>query len=706
MKQVELTKENIPEVFANLYNNESNHDAAQVIPKYCKEFEKIDMELPKHDFLIGNSLNVVDPKKAKIEEKFILYKSGRSYNCFFFEHVNTGERFANMKEAQNAYPDSILVSPGGYKFSHFKYCEKYDIIICKRYSFARQYNKEREIDSIQLYQHPEIAIVTRDKQFYVLNPESNWNPICKSTDYSSFPNNNIYNEQKTNLVEEVKKMFGQTIFNMGANKFISISDPKALEEFGKYKAKLEIKSGPAQEKINKLVAKKLPDITINVPENYRSYNWEPYSTTAIQKVEDGTCVIRWVLKDPKTNEVLDGFRIYVEGKNLYACKTDNKGSFIRTTISNINFDNFYSLEMLDINPDDLKGTLLEYYGSIINDIPKTIRSLVLFAFIKEPKLEQVFKLGLGPVIYTEVGQYTFPISAFESIMGINYSARKEKNIFKYLDLNSYTVNKIAALLKNNEKIELGKAASRMLKSIYGDGVVSLDNVTIDRFFEVFEKCDITVNFNVPSTITNTRLSLVAKNNPDLIKNFEKMMIHMLEQSLGYQKFRTYQDYILMVLRLDDFRNFKINFDTYEEIVEAHNAASAIYNLKRYEYSRNAFKEQLNKVKKLVYENKHDEFCVVIPEEPGDLAKEGLELHHCVKSYIDRVADGRTNIVFIRKKTDKEKPFFTVEVSNEKSIEQVHGFGNRNANTEPGLETFIANWAKEKELTIHGINKIR
>lgn len=706
MKQVKLTKENIPEVFADLCNNASNHDATQVIPKYCKEFEKIDMELPKHDFLIGNSLNVADPEKAKIEEKFVLFKTGRHYSCFFFEHTNTGERFTNMKEAQDAYPDSILVQPGGYKFSHFKYCEEYDVLICKRYSFARRYRDGKCSDSIQLYQHPEIAIVTRDKQFYVLNPESNWNPICKTTDYSSFPDNNIYNEQKTNLVEEVKKMFGQTIFNMGANKFMSVSDPKALEEFGKYKAKLEIKSGPAQEKINKLVAKKLPDITINVPEKYHSYNWEPYSTTAIQKVEDGTCVIRWVLKDPKTNEILDGFRIYVEGKNLYACKTDNKGSFIRTTISNINFDNFYSLEMLDINPDDLKGTLLEYYGSIINDIPKTIRSLVLFAFIKEPKLEQVFKLGLGPVIYTEVGQYTLPISAFESVMGICYSARKEKNIFKYLDLNSYTVNKIVALLKDNEKAALGKAASRMLKSIYGDGVVSLDNATIDRFFEVFEKYNMTVNFNVPSTITNIRLILMNKNNPDLVKNFEKMAIHMIDKSFSYYNFRTYQDYISMVSTLDDFRNFKIIFDTHEEIEEAHDAASAIYNLKRYEYSRKAFKEQLNKVKKLVYENKEDEFCVVIPEEPGDLAKEGLELRHCVKSYIDRVANGNTNIVFIRKKTDKEKPFFTVEVSNEKSIEQVHGFGNRNANTEPGLEKFITKWAEEKKLLLHGINKIR
>ena len=71
---------------------------------------------------------------------------------------------------------------------------------------------------------------------------------------------NIFGENKTNMHEEVKKMFKQTIFNMGANKFISLDHPQTLEEFGKYKAKLEIKSGPKQNKIDELVAKLLVEL--------------------------------------------------------------------------------------------------------------------------------------------------------------------------------------------------------------------------------------------------------------------------------------------------------------------------------------------------------------------------------------------------------------------------------------------------------------
>ena len=162
----------------------------------------------------------------------------------------------------------------------------------------------------------------------------------------------------------------------------------------------------------------------------------------------------------------------------------------------------------------------------------------------------------------------------------------------------------------------------------------------------------------------------------------------------------------MVSTMDDFKNFKIGFADAKETKAMHDAANAIYQLKREEYKTKAFKAQLVKVEKLEYENKDDDFCVVIPTEPGDLAKEGLELHHCVRYYIEKVANGTTNIVFIRKKSDKTKPFFTVEVSNDKVIEQVHGFGNRNADTEPNLTEFVNRWAKNKRLKTTNFNKIR
>ncbi len=66
----------------------------------------------------------------------------------------------------------------------------------------------------------------------------------------------------------------------------------------------------------------------------------------------------------------------------------------------------------------------------------------------------------------------------------------------------------------------------------------------------------------------------------------------------------------------------------------------------------------------------------------------------------------TNILFIREKTDIDKPFFTVEVTNDSVIQQVHGFANRNVDTEPGLDEFIKEWVKKKKMKISNFNKIR
>ena len=108
--------------------------------------------------------------------------------------------------------------------------------------------------------------------------------------------------------------------------------------------------------------------------------------------------------------------------------------------------------------------------------------------------------------------------------------------------------------------------------------------------------------------------------------------------------------------------------------------------------------QKNKPKWIAFEYDDDkEFCVIAPKDPVDIAEEGMNLHHCVKSFIPAVSKGETNVVFIRRKGFEEVPFFTVEVDNNKTIRQAHGNCNCNASTVTGLTEFITKWAKEKKL---------
>ena len=113
-------------------------------------------------------------------------------------------------------------------------------------------------------------------------------------------------------------------------------------------------------------------------------------------------------------------------------------------------------------------------------------------------------------------------------------------------------------------------------------------------------------------------------------------------------------------------------------------------------------ERLNKLAAKLYDQRKekfeyvdDNFSIVVPEEMNKITKEGVYLHHCVGGYISRVAEGRTNILFLRKNENIDIPFFTIEVNNHNEIIQIHGLYNRWLGNEPDAVKFVINWIHEK-----------
>lgn len=56
----------------------------------------------------------------------------------------------------------------------------------------------------------------------------------------------------------------------------------------------------------------------------------------------------------------------------------------------------------------------------------------------------------------------------------------------------------------------------------------------------------------------------------------------------------------------------------------------------------------------------DRLFIRLPNKLKELKEEGEALHHCVGTYMEKVAKGETMIFFIRQKTEPEKPFYTLE----------------------------------------------
>lgn len=141
------------------------------------------------------------------------------------------------------------------------------------------------------------------------------------------------------------------------------------------------------------------------------------------------------------------------------------------------------------------------------------------------------------------------------------------------------------------------------------------------------------------------------------------------------------------------------FKDVPEINREHDRLVAIVNASKDKLSEAQFDSLKRKWNKWLYED--EEFQIVAPNKASDVRIEGQNLGHCVGTYVNRITSGQTNILFLRKKKDPNASFYTIEVSNDGYIVQVHGKGNRWPATNPEVIPFLDAWVKEKKLANWG-----
>lgn len=95
-----------------------------------------------------------------------------------------------------------------------------------------------------------------------------------------------------------------------------------------------------------------------------------------------------------------------------------------------------------------------------------------------------------------------------------------------------------------------------------------------------------------------------------------------------------------------------------------------------------------------YDFSNDDFLIKAPDSGQDIISEGQALHHCVGTYVSRVAKGNTVILFIRRKKAPDKPYVTVEVKNDKIV-QVRGFSNKTP--ESDVSDFVEQFKRAKHI---------
>lgn len=89
--------------------------------------------------------------------------------------------------------------------------------------------------------------------------------------------------------------------------------------------------------------------------------------------------------------------------------------------------------------------------------------------------------------------------------------------------------------------------------------------------------------------------------------------------------------------------------------------------------------------------------ILVPERASDIIREGREQHHCVGAndiYMERMAKGESYIIFLRKKEELEKPYYTLEVTWDGKVRQSYGAYDRKPDEEK-----INEWLRSFSRTI-------
>jgi DNA-directed RNA polymerase subunit RPC12/RpoP len=105
----------------------------------------------------------------------------------------------------------------------------------------------------------------------------------------------------------------------------------------------------------------------------------------------------------------------------------------------------------------------------------------------------------------------------------------------------------------------------------------------------------------------------------------------------------------------------------------------------------------------LYSFEDEDFIIRPPLRHKEINWEGELLHHCVATYAKKIALGNTIILFIRKRTDPDTPYFTLNLDPE-TLKIIQCRGLRNCAYPNEVKKFMNKWYKEKVEPLKGETK--
>lgn len=153
---------------------------------------------------------------------------------------------------------------------------------------------------------------------------------------------------------------------------------------------------------------------------------------------------------------------------------------------------------------------------------------------------------------------------------------------------------------------------------------------------------------------------------------------------------TYRDY------LKDCIALRLNLDDRDVLFPPDLNAAHARTITEVEYQADSAKKELffretQRLKWMEWEK--DGLLIRLPVDAKELIAEGAYLHHCVGGYADRMANGKTTILLIRRAEEPDTPFYTLEWLNGK-VQQCRTMRNASYEEDEQVFEFVTTWVKK------------
>ncbi len=320
-------------------------------------------------------------------------------------------------------------------------------------------------------------------------------------------------------------------------------------------------------------------------------------------------------------------------------QTSNIDTFKFECTHSLYFGDYYNeVHYVNLWQDVIKYTMHRYSGAEYYENLKTINIFdYLLIFDKHPQMEMISKMELaGMVMHSQKGMHWSKTG--NEVFGLTKPQLKKlielKSVYNYLDL-----------------IEFRKYVDDYIKF----NVTDYQGVQVIRDKEELKDLNIDMK--------------------------DKLYNYLYSRSDYY----LYIDYIKMINKLGIPLSSKNKYPS--DLKKSHDDLVDKIEIIKSKKKDDAIKKHAKKFEK--YQIDHDNLAIIVADNSTSLINESKNNHNCVRTYIDKVANGTTMIFFIRKKNDIDKSFVTLELKNKNIIQ---AYADHNSQIDDKSKEFIKYWS--------------